>query len=80
MLENLPQAAAVHTRYKCKTTPAAPPLGPRESKKPADWPRGSQSKGIVMDSTKRKLEAKEAEEKRKAEEQGGVHKKPARKT
>ena len=48
MLEGLPTAHLGTTRLTGKTAKATAELGARPCKKPADWPHGSQSKGITM--------------------------------
>ena len=50
LLENLPKPHLGHSRLTGKTQPPVPPLGARESTKPADWPRGPASKGILEES------------------------------
>ena len=67
LLANLPKPHLGHSRMTSKTPAPALQLGSRQSTKPADWPRGAQSKGVLMVSRKRKQE-----------EQGEEAKKPAR--
>jgi hypothetical protein len=50
LLEDLPKPHLGHSRLSGKTPPPVPQLGARKSTKPADWPRGSQSKGVLMAS------------------------------
>lgn len=53
-LSDLPSTAVPTHRLQGKTLPPAPALGSRGTTKPADWPRGTQSKGHVMETTKRR--------------------------
>ena len=65
LLEELPTPHLGNRRITGKTPRSVPVLGARVRTKPADWPRGPQSKGVVMQSTKRRTQGTDAEGSRK---------------